>query len=79
MTPMTRITAIVFLILTAACAHRPPVSLDEYANHYVKLALALGEQSAALGDAWADGDLLAVAARALAIAALVLPILGGAS
>jgi putative peptide zinc metalloprotease protein len=38
--------------------------------------VALGEQSAALGDAWADGDLLAVAARALAIAALVLPILG---
>ncbi|HEU4812462.1 MAG TPA: hypothetical protein VFT00_10010 [Nocardioides sp.] len=38
--------------------------------------VSLGEQWAILGDGWGDGDLVAVAARLLAIVALVLPILG---
>jgi putative peptide zinc metalloprotease protein len=38
--------------------------------------VSLREQASILASAWADGEMLAVAARALAIAALVLPILG---
>ena len=38
--------------------------------------VSLQEQSSILADAWTDGEMLAVGARALAIAALVLPILG---
>jgi putative peptide zinc metalloprotease protein len=38
--------------------------------------VSLREQAAILASAWADGEMLAVGARLLAIAALVLPILG---
>lgn len=50
---MKRLIAIVFLFLTAACAHQPAApSLDEHATKYVKLALALGEHDADWVDAY---------------------------
>ena len=49
---MKHIIAIVFLFLTAACAHQPLASLDEPAAAYVKLALALGEHDADWVDAY---------------------------
>ncbi len=50
---MKRCTAIVFAILTAACATQaPPPSLDAPAANYVKLALALGEHDTDWVDAY---------------------------
>lgn len=49
---MKRITTIVFLFLTAACAHQPVPSLDAPAEQYVKLALALGEHDTDWVDAY---------------------------
>jgi hypothetical protein len=51
---MKRLTAFVFLFLTATCAHQPQpaVSLDDSAARYVKLALALGEHDADWVDAY---------------------------
>ena len=40
------------LLLLAACAHHPPVSLDPLAESYVKLNLALGEHDADWVDAY---------------------------
>lgn len=49
---MKRMTAIVFVILTASCAHQPSSTLDAPATSYVKLALALGEHDADWVDAY---------------------------
>ncbi|HYC91043.1 MAG TPA: hypothetical protein VEO54_17630 [Thermoanaerobaculia bacterium] len=48
---MKRILLLV-VVLTAACAHQAPISLDQHANDYVKLNLALGQHDADWVDAY---------------------------
>jgi hypothetical protein len=48
---MKRILLLV-LLLTAACAHRTPITLDQYAGDYVRLNLALGQHDADWVDAY---------------------------
>lgn len=48
---MKRILLLV-VVLTAACAHRTPVALDQHAGDYVRLNLALGQHDADWVDAY---------------------------
>jgi len=49
---MRRILPLALLLVAAACAHQPPISLDPLAESYVKLNLALGEHDADWVDAY---------------------------
>jgi hypothetical protein len=49
---MSRLSAVLLLLLAAACAHQPVATLDDYAARYVRLTLAMGEHDADWVDAY---------------------------